>query len=56
VQFHLPLSYSVDPKPDEIIVSLMGQGTTKTVYFVENDLWTFVPELYKEVIGKEYKP
>ena len=52
----LPLSYSVDPKPDSIVFSLMGQGVKKTVYFIQKDLWTFVPELYKEVIGKEYKP
>jgi hypothetical protein len=52
----LPLSYSVDPKPDNLIVSIMGQGNEKTVDFIEYDLWTFVPELYRRVIGKEYKP
>ncbi len=52
----LPLSYSVDPCPDNLVFSLMGQGVNRTVYFVQEDLWTFVPELYEKVIGKEYGP
>lgn len=54
VEKHLKLSYSVDPEPDDIIVSLMGVGMGRKVHFIEEDLWTFVPELFRRVIGKEY--
>jgi len=54
VEEHLKLSYSVDPEPDDIIVSLMGAGKGRTVHFIKEDLWNFVPELYKQVMRREY--
>ena len=51
---HLPLSFSVDPSPDNLIVAVARRGGQREVDFINEDLWTFVPELYKAVIGKDF--
>lgn len=51
----LPLLFSVDPSPDKLIRSVwQGDGEQRIIYFVEKDLWEFVPALYRACIGKEY--
>lgn len=50
-----PLSFAVDPAPDNLIVSVWQLHTPKPmVSFVQENLWDFVPELYKAVKGAEY--
>ena len=49
-----PLSFSVDPSPDNLIVSVWQRGEKPMVSFVQEDLWDFVPALYKECMGVEY--
>jgi hypothetical protein len=52
----LPLLFSVDPSPDKLIRSVwQGGGEERIIYFVEKDLWEFVPALYRACMGKEYK-
>jgi hypothetical protein len=53
-----PLSYSVDPQPDDLIVSVWQDVGEKEriIYFVQRDLWDFVPALYKACTGKDYQP
>lgn len=51
-----PLSFSVDPFPDNLIVSVWQRGPQPMVSFIEEDLWKFVPALYKAVIGRDYEP
>jgi len=53
-QANYPLSFSVDPQPDNLILSVWQEG--KIVSFIKQDLWDFVPELYKECMGVEYTP
>lgn len=48
-----PLSLSVDPFPDDLIVAVW-QHSEPMVSFVLEDLWRFVPELYNAVTGKDY--
>jgi len=52
---HFPLSFSVDPYPDNLIVAVWQRGDQPMVSFIQVDLWNFVPELYRKVAGKEYK-
>ena len=49
-----PLCFSVDPYPDNLILSVWQGG--KIVSFIQEDLWEFVPELYRECLGVEYAP
>ena len=49
-----PLCFSVDPYPDNLILSVWQGG--KIVSFIQQDLWEFVPELYRECFGVEYAP
>ena len=49
-----PLCFSVDPYPDNLILSVWQGG--KIVSFIEQDLWKFVPDLYKQCLGVEYAP
>jgi hypothetical protein len=49
-----PLCFSVDPYPDNLILSVWQGG--KIVNFIRQDLWEFVPELYKDCLGEEYMP
>jgi len=53
-QANYPLSFSVDPYPDNLIVSVWQEG--KIVSFIKEDLWDFVPNLYRECLGVEYTP
>jgi hypothetical protein len=46
-------SFSVDRDPDPLVLKVL-QDKLKFVTFVAQDLWTFVPWLYKEVRGREY--
>jgi hypothetical protein len=48
-----PMSYSVDPFPDPLLEFSMGEGDRRQVIFIAQDVWTFVPALYREVTGKE---
>ncbi|MEJ2351873.1 MAG: SIR2 family protein [Anaerolineales bacterium] len=50
----IPLSFSVDPYPDDLIISVWQHGDKPMVSFVEHDLWDFVPLLYKECTGVDY--
>ena len=52
---NFPLSFSVDPTPDDLIVSGWQGGEKPMISFIKNDLWDFVPALYKEIIGDDYK-
>src|ERR1035441_663269 len=48
------LSYSVDPKPDNLIVAVQQRsGAEQVVTFLQVDLWDFVPELHRRVKGGE---
>lgn len=46
-----PLSYSVDPKPDNLIVAVQQRSGAQSITFLYMDLWKFVPELYRMVRG-----
>jgi hypothetical protein len=48
---NFPLSFSVDPFPDNLIVSVWQQGQKPMVSFIREDLWDFVPALCKECTG-----
>jgi hypothetical protein len=50
----LPLSYSVDPSPDDLVVAVTGKE--RTVSFIQRNLWDFVPPLFESVWGRPYKP
>jgi hypothetical protein len=49
---NFPTTYSVDPFPDPLIFDVW-QNRDKYVTFIAHDVWTFVPELYRDVTGKE---
>jgi hypothetical protein len=49
----VPTSFAVDRNPDPLILKVW-QDERKFVTFVTQDLWTFVPWLFKAVHGKEY--
>jgi len=51
---NFPLSYSVDPYPDNLIVSVWQRGEKPIVSFIDQDLWDFVPDLYKACMGVDY--
>ena len=51
---NFPLSFSVDPSPDHLIVSIWQHGEKPMVSFIREDLWNFVPALYKVCMGVEY--
>jgi hypothetical protein len=53
---NFPMSFSVDPFPDNLIVSILQHGATPMVSFVQENLWDFVPVLYKECMGVDYLP
>jgi hypothetical protein len=44
-------AYSIDPYPDPLIFDVW-HSQKKYVTFVAQDVWTFVPALYKKVTGK----
>jgi hypothetical protein len=47
-------TFSVDPTPDDLIVSVWQRGDKPMVSFVRENLWDFVPALYKACLGTEY--
>jgi hypothetical protein len=51
---NFPLSFSVDPRPDNLVVSIWQSGQKPMVNFIKEDLWTFVPALYKACKGVDY--
>jgi hypothetical protein len=53
---NFPLSFSVDPRPDNLIVAVWQRGEKKIVNFIQQDLWDFVPALFKECTGVDFKP
>ncbi len=52
---NFPLCFSVDPQPDNLIVSVWQNGKQRIVTFIKQDLWEFVPALYKQCTGGEYQ-
>lgn len=50
-----PLSFSVDPYPDNLIVSILQNSRPPMVSFIRENLWDFVPALYTAVKGMVYK-
>ena len=48
----LPSMFSVDPNPDTLLVKVYGRKEGY-VTFIAQDVWTFVPELYRQITGKE---
>ncbi|HEU0012636.1 MAG TPA: SIR2 family protein [Longimicrobium sp.] len=46
----IPLTYSVDPYPDPLLLAVM-QDQRRYVSFVAEDAWEFVPRLYEQVTG-----
>jgi hypothetical protein len=49
----IPLSYSIDSNPDPIILKIY-QDVERYICFVTEDIWKFVPWLYREINGKEF--
>ncbi|HEY0080316.1 MAG TPA: SIR2 family protein [Pyrinomonadaceae bacterium] len=47
-----PNTYSVDLYPDRLIYEMWSQAQS-FVWFLAQDVWTFVPELYRRVRGEE---
>jgi hypothetical protein len=52
-QSNFPCSFSIDCHPDPLILQVW-QNERRFITFVPQDLWSFVPSLYKEVLGKDY--
>ena len=48
-----PVCYSVDLRPDPLILQVW-QNQRRFITFVTQNLWDFIPWLYKEVHGHEY--
>jgi hypothetical protein len=51
-QANIPETYSVGPFPDPLILDVW-QNQRRYVKFIVQDLWMFVPKLYKIIKGKE---
>jgi hypothetical protein len=51
---NFPRAYSIVKDPDPLILQVW-QYERRFITFVAQDLWTFVPWLFKEVKGKEYE-
>ena len=50
---NFPESYSLDKSPDPLILQIW-QNERHFITFVTEDLWSFVPALYKAVQGEEF--
>jgi hypothetical protein len=50
-----PSAFSVDPYPDPLILRVWQDSRRLVTFFAQN-LWTFVPWLYQEVLGHEFPP
>jgi hypothetical protein len=48
----IPDTYSVDLYPDPLILDVW-QEQRRYVKFLAEDVWNFVPDLYRAVMGKE---
>jgi hypothetical protein len=51
---NFPPSFSIDKNPDPLLLHVY-QYERHFVTFVTQDLWTFVPWLFKEITGEEYQ-
>ena len=51
---NFPLSFAIDHNPDPLILKVW-QDERHFITFVTQDLWSVVPNLYKQVMGKEYE-
>lgn len=51
-----PMSYAVDPYPDPLVRRVMAEGPTRQIVFIAEDVWTFVPALYRLVRNEEMAP
>jgi hypothetical protein len=51
----IPEMYSVDYRPDPLIVDVW-EHERRYVKFIARDVWSFVPQLYGRVLGKELSP
>ncbi len=49
---NFPQNYSIDPYPDPLIFDVWGLKGGYVV-FITQSVWTFVPELYKNITGKD---
>jgi hypothetical protein len=49
------VSYAVDPTPDHLIQKVYS-ARHNFVHFIVQDIWTFVPMLYRELTGQEMPP
>jgi SIR2-like domain len=49
----MPGSYAVDVKPDSLVVGVLGLPPRRFVQFIVDDMWRFVPELYRELKKKD---
>jgi hypothetical protein len=49
---NIPDTYSVDPHPDLLLVKVLCDQQ-RYVKFIAEDVWTFVPKLYRLVTGQE---
>jgi hypothetical protein len=52
---NVPDAYSVDYHPDPLIFDVW-HNQRRYVKFIAQDVWAFVPRLYKLVLGKELRP
>ncbi len=50
-----PNAYSVDPYPD-LLIQRVWQDSRRFVTFFAQNLWTFVPWLYREILDKDFPP
>ena len=50
-----PRTYSVDRSPDQLIFDVW-QNRRRYVNFIAQDVWAFVPDLYRRVKGEEMPP
>ena len=48
----VPMSVSVDRRPDRLVRHYL-EAEERTVFFVVEDIWSFVPQLYQMVYGEE---
>jgi hypothetical protein len=51
----VPDMYSVDYHPDPLILDVWD-NQRRYVKFIAEDVWAFVPSLYKRVLGEEFQP
>ena len=50
-----PNAYAIDIAPDPLILNVW-QDRDQIVTFFAHDLWHFIPWLYRQVQGEEYRP